>query len=101
MRLRITIIALAYACSVSAQGTFQNLDFEQANPDLAGGPGNPYLVTAASALPYWTVTIGGVQQTNITENAPSTGAPWVMLAGPDLGGDIVPPIDGNYSVLLT
>jgi hypothetical protein len=78
-----------------AQGTFQNLDFEQANPVVV----SPFTVTAASGLPNWTVTIGGVEQTQITENGFSTGAPQV-----DLIGSATPvaysPLDGNYSVLL-
>jgi len=100
MKLQIVILAAAFSCSVSGQSTFQNLDFEQANPVIVvGSPYYPYDVTAASALPYWTVTIGGVQQSQITENDPSTGAPWVMLCGPDSSFGF-PPIDGNYSVLL-
>jgi len=85
-----------------AQSTFQNLDFEQANPINVGTPLQPFFVTSASALPYWTVTIGGVLQTTITENAPSTGTPWVMLVGPSGagGGSGSVAIDGDYSVLL-
>jgi hypothetical protein len=92
-------VALFAVLSVRAQATFQNLNFEQASPISAGVPGAPYIVTAASALPYWTVTIGGVQQTQINYNAISTGAPAVVLIGvdSDFGS---PPIDGNYSVLL-
>jgi len=88
------------AVSVQAQGTFQNLNFEEANPVIvAGSPYYPYGVTAASALPDWTATEGGVQQTQITENAPSLGAPWVVLiSSADTTGFL--PIDGNYSVLL-
>ncbi len=101
---KLSIVALGLgvlASSTSAQGTFQNLDFEQANPVIVvGGSYYPYSVTTASALPYWTVTIGGVQQTQITENDPSIGYPWVVLAGPGLGSGIIPPIDGSYSVLL-
>jgi len=87
--------------SASAQGTFQNLNFEQASPVIiVGSPYYPYEVTAASALPDWTVTEGGVQQTQITENDPSLGAPWVVLIGPNGGNSGYAPIDGYYSVLL-
>jgi hypothetical protein len=96
MKVPIAIIVVACSCSVSGQGTFQNLDFEQANPVFV----NPYLstVTAASALPYWTPEIGGVPQTQIVENFFSTGDPEVVLlsANPQQ-----PPLDGDYSVLLT
>jgi hypothetical protein len=96
---RLSVVFFA-VLSAKAQGTFQNLNFEQADPVIVvGSPSNPYEVTAASALPDWTVTIGGVQQTQMSENSPSLGGPLVMLAGP---GDAFgfPPIDGNYSVLL-
>jgi hypothetical protein len=78
---------------------FENLNFEQANPVIVvGSPYYPYGVTAATALPNWMVSLGGVSQTQITENSPSTGSSWVSLVGPgDLYGS---PIDGNYSVLL-
>jgi hypothetical protein len=79
-----------------AQGGFLNLDFEDANPiSIVGSPIYPYAVTAASALPDWTVSYGGVPQTQITFNAPSTGATAVTLLGTAYGT-----IDGNYSVLL-
>jgi hypothetical protein len=80
-----------------AQGTFQNLDFEQANPIPIFGN---YIVTAASALPSWTVIIGGVGQTQVYYNSPSTGAPAVTLLGPPPPTAGYPVIDGNYSVLL-
>jgi hypothetical protein len=89
-------LALFSMLSAQAQGTFQNLNFEQANPIPVHG--TPY-VTAASALPDWTVTLDGTQQTQITENAPSLGETWVMLAGPNDPYGYAP-IDGNYSVLL-
>ena len=82
--------------SAQAEVTFQNLNFEQANPVFTGAASLD--VTAASALPYWTASIGGVPQTDIGYNAASTGATEVSIInshGP------VPVIDGNYSVLLT
>ena len=82
--------------SAHAQGTLQNLNFEQANPVFTAFPSLD--VTAASSLPYWTASIGGVPQTDIGYNAASTGATEVSIInshGP------VPVLDGNYSVLLT
>jgi hypothetical protein len=94
------------ALSTHAQ-TFQNLNFEQANPVIVQGSlYYPYGVTEASALPDWTVTYGNVQQTQITENDPSGGATWVSLVGPGAEGYApgstypLAAIDGNYSVLL-
>jgi hypothetical protein len=99
-RLITALVFSIVSAKIIAQGTFQNLNFEQANPVMAnGGPYYPYGVTAASALPYWTVDVGGVQQTSIPENAPSLGAPEVVLISTanTFGSS---PIDGNYSVLL-
>ena len=42
-----------------AQGTFQNLDFEQANKVSVGGGLPPFFVYTADALPGWTLTVGG------------------------------------------
>ena len=89
MKSAITILAAALLCySAHAQGTFQNLDFESANPIIVqGSPYYPHGVTAASAFPDWTVTIGGVQQTQVTYDDPSAGATWVSLAGIGYGGN--------------
>jgi hypothetical protein len=50
--------------SAVAQGTFQNLNFELANPVFV----NSFTVTTASALPFWSAAVGGVQQTDIGYN---------------------------------
>ena len=96
--------AIAHLAALSAQSqvAFTNLNFEQANPvPIVGSPYYPYAVTAASALPYWTVTIGGVQATQVFYNDESLGSPSVSLIGPGHNPNVVPPpIDGNYSVLL-
>jgi hypothetical protein len=78
-----------------SQGTFQNLNFEDANPVIVGS----FYATAASALPFWSVTIGGVPQTLIPVNSYSTGAPWMSLQGPGAQPGLTP-IDGSYSVFL-
>lgn len=98
----IPIVAIfLLAANAHAQGTFQNLDFEQANPVSTGNTQMPNSVTAASAFPFWTVTIGGVQQTQVEYNDGSLGAPAVVLLGPPPPTPPLPVIDGNYSVLLT
>jgi hypothetical protein len=90
----ITILAAALLCySVHAQGTFQNLNFEQATPAQFSGS-----VSASSALPFWTPEIGGIPQSVILQNTLSTGAPEVTLTAP--GGPIAA-LDGSFSVLLT
>ena len=54
-----SLIALVLGAGISlshAQGAFQNLDFEDANPvPIVGSPYYPYAATAASALPGWSV----------------------------------------------
>jgi hypothetical protein len=80
-------VTLLAVLSAHAQ-TFQNLNFEEADPINAGNPYYPEFVTTASALPYWTVYYGTDQQTEITYNDPSLGSEWVMLVGP---GDVYGP----------
>ena len=92
------VVSVSLVISALAQGTFQNLNFEQANPISAGDPGAPYFVTATSALPYWRVCYGGVQETQVSYNAVSTGATQVTLVSTDI--PLYDAIDGSYSVLL-
>ena len=88
--------------SLSAQ-SFQNLKFEQANPVIdQGGQFYPNDVTAASALPHWTVYLGSVAQTDVLQNPDTTGQATVDIYGPDYpstGGGFGT-IDGNYSIVL-
>ena len=91
-------VALFAAFLIQAQ-SFQNLNFEQADP-LVVNPDNPYVITAASAFPYWTVTIDGVQQTDIYYNDISLGNPQVTLISTSYPNMGLAPIDGTYSVLL-
>jgi hypothetical protein len=93
-------VNLFVVLSVQGQGTFQNLNFEQADPISAGDGYPSYIVTAASALPYWTVSIGGVQQSLVLYNVLSAGAPAVELIGPGAEFGLAP-IDGTYSAVLT
>jgi len=97
--LATIILVSVVTFSVRGQGTFQNLNFELANPGpLTQNPdGPPYAINVpvADALPYWIVFYGSVQQSEVNVNAPSLGSPAVTLIAP---GDN--PIDGNYSVLL-
>jgi hypothetical protein len=89
------VLFVCFGITAPAQ-SFLNLNFEQASPVSAGEPFNPYAVTVSSALPDWSVSYGGVPQTEINYNALSTGATAVALVGPGNS-----PLDGNYSVVLT
>lgn len=87
--------------------TFQDLNFEQANPVAdPSGPYYPNDVTAASALPGWTVSLGNVQQTDVLQNYYFLNQATVDIFGPNYqaagGNNSYSPgiIDGNYSVLL-
>jgi hypothetical protein len=99
MKLTVAIIVVAFSWSVSGQGTFQNLNFELANPGQTIqnpiGPAYADNVPVADAVPYWSVYYGGIQQTEIDYNDPSLGSTAVTLVG-----GTWPAIDGNYSVML-
>jgi hypothetical protein len=88
--------ALLTVLSAQAQGTFQNLNFEEANPVLVvTSPYYPYDATAASAFPDWIVSYDGSQQSQVFYNTESLGAAMVCLEGTAEGA-----IDGNYSAFL-
>ena len=79
-RLEILLASfLAISPSLIAQGTFQNLNFEQANPVASGSPYPAYDVTTASALPGWTVYYGSSQQAEVAYHTESLGATQVTL----------------------
>lgn len=87
---------LVFAVSGSAQGTFQNLDFESSSVPNGTQPG---FISAANALPSWSVFYGANQQTQIVYNDVSTGGSQVTLvsASDPFGPNA---IEGNFSVLL-
>ena len=96
---RFLIVLVASGAIARAQGTFQNWNFELANPGTLTQPpfGPPFAlnVPVANLLPYWSVYYGNVQQTLINYNAPSLGSTAVSVVGTADGA-----IDGNYSALL-
>lgn len=99
MKAKIVIFFAVSVFSASAQSTFQNLDFELANPGpLTQGPYGPYAINVpvANALPDWSVYYGNTQQSTIDVNSPSLGSTAVNLYTDGFG----PPIDGDDSVLL-
>src|ERR1700677_4846439 len=85
-----------FTCLTQAQSTFQNLNFEQANPvPIAGSPYYPNAVTAMSAFPYWTVLIGDTPSAQALYNDVFTGTATVDILSSPYGV-----IDGQYSALL-
>ncbi|HUA67457.1 MAG TPA: PEP-CTERM sorting domain-containing protein [Candidatus Saccharimonadales bacterium] len=84
---------IATSAPLDGQGTFQNLDFEQAQ--LIFPPNDSTQVFAADALPGWTVYEGTNQLSlvfyNYAPNSPAAG-----LFGP--GSSLV--LDGNYSAFV-
>jgi len=95
-------IAIAACCfGACAQGTFRNLDFEQARLILLGGQGIPYIATA-NAIPGWTAVIGPYQEDALPYNVFSLGSPAITLhdiRDHNPGGP-VPVIQGEYCLLL-
>jgi hypothetical protein len=104
LRLAIlSLILMLEASSMYAQQAFKNLNFEQANPAIdPGGEFYPYDVTAASALPKWTVYLGTVQQADVLQNTYAINQASVDIFGPNYPAAGPGPgvIDGNYSVML-
>jgi hypothetical protein len=107
VKVPIAIILIAYSYSVSAQGTFQNLDFESATlSPVPPNSGPPVYVPISSGLPGWTGYIGTVQQAQIIQNTFGLGQAEIDILGPNypaagpLPGTLPGTIDGNYSVLL-
>jgi hypothetical protein len=95
----LTLTFLAFSQSISAQDTFENLDFESAN--VSGhSPGN--LVPISDALPGWSAYF-----TSGTTTYPQTQ---VVYDGISLGGAVISviddnaaafsPLQGNYSAFL-
>jgi hypothetical protein len=92
--------AILFACfSTHAQGTFENLNFEEAS--ILPISGQQFAITVANALPGWTVDYGTVQQTQISYNdAALGGEPWLTLSANGYPGDPEAIIDGNFTPFL-
>jgi hypothetical protein len=95
----LSVVLLA-GLATQAQGSFENLDFEQANPVNAGNREYLDAVTFSSALPGWSASIGGEPVTDVLLNGDTEGGASIDLFGP--GWNSVNPgiIDGNYTVFL-
>ncbi len=95
------VFVFANPIGINAQGTFQDLDFEEANiVPIVGSPLYPYVVTVADALPGWAVNYGTAQQTQILYNDEALGSTAVTLYASGYPGFYTLPLQGNYSVLL-
>jgi hypothetical protein len=90
------LVILACGIETKGQGTFQNLDFESANPVSAGNPADPNQVTFASAFPGWTGYLGTTQTTLALYNDSTLGLASIDLYGP--GEPDV--IQGQYTAVL-
>src|SRR5882672_1013307 len=71
-------VATFGSCLASAQGTFQNLDFDATLIPEDQAPGT---VNVTDALPGWTAHFSTNAQTQMGFNAPSLGATWISLQG--------------------
>ena len=87
---------VAMRLCASAQGTFENLDFEQAKVDFI--PGGLGWIYATKALPGWTVYFNGVAQQYVSYN---------QVFGPavvgifDTNTAVSPPLlDGRFAAIL-
>jgi hypothetical protein len=94
----LVALALAGGAIGNAQGTFQDLNFEDAN--IVPISGEPFAVTVANALPGWTVDYGSVQQTQIFYNDPAVGSTQVTLYAEGYPGFPGTVLDGTFSLLL-
>lgn len=101
-------VAIATCCiGAYAQGTFRNLDFEQARFIIIGGlpipEGSFPSISAANGIPGWTAVIGPYELNSLPYNVFSLGAAEISLQGTWAVGPFgtpVPTIQGNYSLLL-
>jgi hypothetical protein len=98
-----TVLQVAVVCFLglraSAQGTFQNLDFEDATiaPTPVGGFDNVQ-VDPSQVFPGWTV---GGNKTFVLYNNETLGSPAVDLVGPNFPNGLgLTPLQGSYSVMM-
>ncbi len=93
LSLAVLAVLTATAICVRAQGTFQNLDFEQARIVFVNTYNSDMATT--NALPGWSA-FAGINQLSIVQFGRSGALFPVMLYAATNGGSI----DGNFSVLL-
>jgi hypothetical protein len=87
----VLAILLIPALAIFSQGTFQNLDFEEANTSGYGPTGD---IPSAAAFPAWETLVGGVQVSSVGYDAPTLAAAGMYIV------DSPGAIQGNYSAVL-
>lgn len=91
------VLFVATAVHSCAQGSFQNLFFE--NATIVPDGSSPHLINADAALPGWSVSYGsGPGGVNIIYNDFNLSYAAVGLHDPS--STITHPLQGNYSVML-
>ena len=92
------LTVLLSAAGALGQGTFQNLDFEQARIiPIVGNPLYPEAVATTNALPGWTAYIGGSPVDVVLHDDVSLGAALVSIHD---SNSVVTVIQGRYTVQL-
>lgn len=86
--------------SATAQGTFQNSDFESAQLSPSPLQNYPNPVPITSAMPGWTAYLGTTQQSQVQYNTTTLGEASIAVIGPTWTTINPGIIDGNYSVIL-
>lgn len=89
----LTILFVGLAEAAFAQGGFQNLDFEAA----VISPVSPGLISAADALPYWTVRLDDTVFSAVSTDDTFDGTLAVLLSS---ASSYYAPLQGYYSVQL-
>lgn len=84
---------------LQAQGTFWNLDFEQATIVPLGG-GNPNLFSALNAVPNWTVYSGNSPVNFVLYDNFSLSGGAVSIQDTFTPFVFLTPLEGEYSVLI-
>jgi hypothetical protein len=95
--LALTWLIACNAVEMQAQGTFQNLSFDNPVPPLIPG-GTPPSLPAANAIPGWNVFIGSDQQSQVLYNSLTLGSSAVALLDSGFGSPA--PIQGSHSIVL-
>lgn len=97
-RVAAFIFSLTQLGNVLGQGTFQNMNFEQANVPVipAGQFGGS--VSSLDAVPGWITYYGTNATTQVLHNNNTFGAVNISIIGPNW--NVFPVLQGSYSVFL-
>jgi hypothetical protein len=93
------VVILASGTCGFGQGTFRNLDFEQATIVFdPTSPSAPYAVYASNAIPGWTAYLGTTPQPDIIYDTITLGSAAVSIH--DTNDTHYPVLQGVYDILL-